>query len=105
MDRFHEMRAFVAVADAGSFVRGAEAMGASKTAASRLIADLEAVNARAVDPENRLLWRMNRRRLSAEAISDAILAVNAPAPSGSLITTPPQSPRFRCPAVRPRAVP
>ncbi|MFH1303433.1 MAG: DUF1553 domain-containing protein, partial [Planctomycetota bacterium] len=27
------------------------------------------------DPENRLLWRMNRRRLEAEAIRDSILAV------------------------------
>ena len=29
----------------------------------------------AVDPENRLLWRMNRRRLEVEAWRDAILAV------------------------------
>tara|TARA_R110002095_G_scaffold216429_1_gene213718 strand:+ start:100849 stop:104139 length:3291 start_codon:yes stop_codon:yes gene_type:complete len=29
----------------------------------------------AVDPENRLFWRMNRRRLEAEAIRDSILAV------------------------------
>ncbi len=29
------------------------------------------------DPENRLLWRMNRRRLEAEAIRDSILAVSA----------------------------
>jgi hypothetical protein len=28
---------------------------------------------RSVDPDNRLLWRMNRRRLEAEAIRDAIL--------------------------------
>ena len=28
-----------------------------------------------VDPENKLLWRMNRRRLEAEAIRDAIMAV------------------------------
>jgi len=29
----------------------------------------------AVDPENRLLWRMNRRRLDFEAMRDAVLAV------------------------------
>ena len=29
-----------------------------------------------VDPDNRLLWRMNRRRLEAEAIRDGILAVS-----------------------------
>jgi len=32
--------------------------------------------ARAADPENRLLWRMNRRRLDAECIRDTILAVS-----------------------------
>ena len=30
-----------------------------------------------VDPDNKLLWRMNRRRLEAEAIRDAIMAVGA----------------------------
>jgi len=29
----------------------------------------------AVDPDNRLLWRMNRRRLDAESLRDAMLAV------------------------------
>lgn len=41
MDRFHEMQAFVSVVDAGSFVRGADALRVSKSAVSRLVADLE----------------------------------------------------------------
>jgi len=41
MDRFDEMQAFAAVVDAGSFVRAAEALQVSKTAVSRLVADLE----------------------------------------------------------------
>ncbi len=32
--------------------------------------------AAAMDPNNRLLWRMNRRRLEGETLRDAILAVN-----------------------------
>ena len=34
------------------------------------------VKALAADPENRLLWRMNRRRLDAECIRDATLSVS-----------------------------
>ena len=30
----------------------------------------------AADPENKLLWRMNRRRLEGESLRDAVLAVN-----------------------------
>ncbi len=33
-------------------------------------------NPQSVDPDNKLLWRMNRQRLDAEAIRDAVLAVN-----------------------------
>ena len=42
MDRFQEMRAFVAVADANSFVRAADDLQMSKTAVSRLVGELEA---------------------------------------------------------------
>ncbi|MBI82159.1 MAG: hypothetical protein CMJ81_03095 [Planctomycetaceae bacterium] len=31
---------------------------------------------RSVDPDNRYLWRMNRRRLEAEALRDALLAIS-----------------------------
>jgi hypothetical protein len=47
-----------------------------------------------VDPENLLLWRMNRRRLDFEALRDAMLAVSGKldgtvgGPSVSLTTTP-----------------
>ena len=34
------------------------------------------IQANAVDPENRLLWRMNRRRLDAESLRDSLLAVS-----------------------------
>lgn len=42
MDKFQEMRTFVAVVDAGSFVRAADGLNLSKTAVSRLVGDLEA---------------------------------------------------------------
>ena len=44
--------------------------------------------ASATDPDNRLLWRMNRRRLDAEALRDAMLAVTGqlkPSLGGSAI--------------------
>jgi DNA-binding transcriptional LysR family regulator len=42
MDKFQEMSTFVAVVDAGSFVRAADAQGMSKPAVSRHVGDLEA---------------------------------------------------------------
>jgi DNA-binding transcriptional LysR family regulator len=41
MDRFQEMKTFVAVVTEGSFVRGSEVLNLSKTAVSRLVGDLE----------------------------------------------------------------
>jgi DNA-binding transcriptional LysR family regulator len=41
MDKFLEMKAFVAVVDHASFVRAAEATNSSKAAVSRLVAELE----------------------------------------------------------------
>lgn len=55
MDKFQEMRAFVAVVDAGSFVRAADAMDVSKTAVSRMLGDLESRLA------TRLLHRTTRK--------------------------------------------
>ncbi|MBI1915765.1 MAG: DUF1553 domain-containing protein [Planctomycetes bacterium] len=37
---------------------------------------LDRSECRALDPENALLWRMNRRRLDFEALRDALLAVS-----------------------------
>jgi hypothetical protein len=45
-------------------------------------ADKSAKSAATIDPENRLLWRMNLRRLEAEIVRDSVLAV-----SGSLDRT------------------
>jgi hypothetical protein len=39
-----------------------------------------------IDPENRLLWRMNRRRLDVEALRDSLLAI-----SGQLDLSPAES--------------
>lgn len=46
------------------------------SAAYRQSADVHSLAAEQVDPTNRLLWRMNRRRLEGEAIRDSILAVS-----------------------------
>ena len=39
-------------------------------------ASIDRPDCRAIDPENRLLWRMNRRRLEFEPLRDSLLAVS-----------------------------
>ncbi len=39
-------------------------------------ASLDRKDAHAIDPDNRLLWKMNRRRLDLEAMRDSLLAVS-----------------------------
>ena len=46
------------------------------TSATYTQASLDRPEARAVDPDNRLLWRQNRRRLEFEALHDAVLAAS-----------------------------
>lgn len=41
MDKYREMQVFAAVVDSGSFAKAADALGLSRTAASRLVSDLE----------------------------------------------------------------
>ena len=67
MDKFIEMQAFVAVADAGSFVKAAEALDVSKAAISRYVADLE------LRLGIRLLHRTTRK-LSLTAEGEVFLA-------------------------------
>lgn len=46
------------------------------SATYRQTSNVESHRGEKIDAENRLLWRMNRRRLEAEAIRDAVLAVS-----------------------------
>jgi mono/diheme cytochrome c family protein len=46
------------------------------SAAYRQISNQDAPEAARADPQNRLVWRMNRRRLEGEAIRDSILSVS-----------------------------
>ena len=46
------------------------------TSATYTQASLDRADALAVDPENRLLWKQNRRRLEFEPLHDAVLAVS-----------------------------
>jgi Protein of unknown function (DUF1553)/Protein of unknown function (DUF1549) len=56
---------------------------------------------RKVDPENRLLWRMNRRRMDFESFRDSVLAVSGQL---DLTTGGPPLPLFAQPSMRRRTV-
>src|SRR5207248_8857478 len=46
------------------------------TSATYAQASLDRADAIAIDPDNRLLWKQNRRRLEFEPLHDAVLAVS-----------------------------
>ena len=81
------MRTFVAVAEAGSFVRATETLKLSKTAVSRLVSDLEArLGARllhrttrklSLTPEGELFLERCRQLLDGVAQAEAELSVHA----------------------------
>ena len=81
------MRTFVAVAEAGSFVRATETLNLSKTAVSRLVSDLEArLGARllhrttrklSLTPEGELFLERCRQLLDGVAQAEAELSVHA----------------------------
>jgi DNA-binding transcriptional LysR family regulator len=64
VDRFRELEAFIAVVEAGSFVKAAQALRSSTTAVSRLVQDLE------TRLGGRLLQRTTRRLSLTEAGRD-----------------------------------
>jgi hypothetical protein len=60
------------------------------SAAYRQRSDVEDAKAQSVDADNRLLWRMNRRKLEAEAVRDSVLMA-----AGALRLEPMGGPSFR----------
>ena len=109
MDRFQQMRAFAAVAEAGSFVRASDAIGASKSAVSRLVAELEArlgtrliqrtTRKLSLTPEGEVFHERCRQILDGVAEAEAeladqageavgILKVNVPVTFGMLHLAP-----------------
>lgn len=87
MDKFQEMRAFAAVADAGSFVRAADELGLSKTAVSRLVGHLETrlgvrllhrtTRRLSVTPEGEVFHERCRQLLDGVAEAEAELSTHA----------------------------
>lgn len=76
MDKFREMQAFAAVADQGSFVGAARALGSSKAAVSRQVADLEArLGVRLMQRTTRRLTLTAEGHLFLERCRDALAQI------------------------------
>lgn len=94
MSEFDELRTFIAVADAGSFVRAASQLGASKAATSRRIAELEArlgvrllqrtTRRLSLTDEGRLFLERSRQVLADLAEAEAEITSRRADPTGLL---------------------
>src|SRR5574340_423467 len=91
MDKFREMQAFAAVADQGSFVAAAQALGTSKAAVSRLVADLEArLGVRLMQRTTRRLTLTTEGHLFLERCRDALAQIEDAENELQLATTLPR---------------
>ena len=94
MDKFQEMRAFVAVVDSGSFVRAADSLDLSKTAVSRLVGELESrlgtrllhrtTRKLSLTPEGEIFNERCRQLLASVAEAEAELSTHAGEAVGQL---------------------
>lgn len=101
MDKYQEMRVFTAVADAGSFVWAADALGISKAAVSRYVSDLEArlgvrlmhrtTRKLSLTGEGEVFLARSREILASIEASELELSTRADTATGSLKVSVPVS--------------
>ncbi len=101
MDRFRGVNEFVAVVEAGSFVKAGETLGVSKAAVSRAVLDLEArVGARlmhrttrrlSLTEDGRAYFERCRQALDELAVADAEVGHRSSAATGLIKVNAPQS--------------
>ena len=94
MDRFLEMQAFTAVVDAGSFVKGADALDISKAAVSRYVVDMETrlgvrllhrtTRRLALTDEGQLFYARSKELLSGLEEAEAEVTSRSEAATGTL---------------------
>lgn len=101
MDRFQSLQSFIAVVEAGSFVRGAEALRISKAAISRNVAELEAhlgtrllnrtTRRQSLTDEGRLFYERSKEVLAGLESAEAELSTRSSEISGRLRINAPMS--------------